>query len=137
MKGESLLQILEVIFDMFQELMKHVDAKLKSQRQASASNLLLVPSRETEDSLSPEERYTNLEKLLQKYEAQIRDHIRVEQQLKIYVENLQESFIEKENHLKENLNSAKKTLSVITVEPGPWNSNPKAREKTSREYNWE
>jgi DNA repair ATPase RecN len=119
MKGESLLQILEVIFDMFQELMKHVDAKLKSQRQTSASNLLLVPSRETEDSLSPEERYTNLEKLLQKYEAQIRDHIRVEQQLKIYVENLQESFIEKENHLKESLNSAKKTLSVITVDPGP------------------
>lgn len=126
MKGESLLQILEVIFDMFQDLMKHIDAKLQAQKQASSSNLLLVPSREIEDSISPEERYANLEKLLQKYEAQIRDHIRVEQQLKIYVENLQESFNEKENQLKDSLNSAKKTLTVFyfsnrTLKVGPRN----------------
>lgn len=34
--------------------------------------------------------YENLEKMLQKYEKEIREHIRVEQQLKIYSETLEE-----------------------------------------------
>jgi DNA repair ATPase RecN len=112
MKGESLLQILEVIFDMFMELMRHIDSKVSLQKHCSTSNLLKAPEKEIEDSMSPEERYSNLEKLLQKYEAQIRDHIRVEQQLKIYVENMQEGFTDKENQLKEALNISKKTLAV-------------------------
>ena len=106
------MQILEVIFDMFMELMRHIDSKVSLQKHCSTSNLLKAPEKEIEDSMSPEERYSNLEKLLQKYEAQIRDHIRVEQQLKIYVENMQEGFTDKENQLKEALNISKKTLAV-------------------------
>lgn len=112
MKGESLLQILEVIYDMFLELMKHLDRRPSPQMPASTVNHFQTIEKELEDSQSPEERYSNLEKLLQKYEAQIRDHIRVEQQLKIYVESLQESFAEKENILNEAVTLAKEKLTV-------------------------
>jgi hypothetical protein len=47
--------------------------------------------------------YNNLERLVQKHEAEIRNHIRTEQQLRLYIENL-----ETEEHIKmaqiENLN---------------------------------
>lgn len=47
--------------------------------------------------------YSNLERLVQKHEAEIRNHIRTEQQLRLYIENL-----ETEEHIKnaqiENLN---------------------------------
>ena len=43
--------------------------------------------------------YNELEKLLQKYEAEIRDHIRIEQQLKIYSESLEERVTELESQL--------------------------------------
>lgn len=40
--------------------------------------------------------YENLEKVLQKYEAEIREHIRIEQQLKIYSDGLEEKLNERE-----------------------------------------
>lgn len=40
--------------------------------------------------------YDSLEKLLQKYEAEIRDHIRIEQQMKIYSDTLEENIAELE-----------------------------------------
>lgn len=113
MKGESLLQILEVIYDMFIDLMSHLDKKLPGSAGMPSFSLLPGAEKDIDDSISPDEKYSNLEKLLQKYEAQIRDHIRVEQQLKIYVESLQESFIEKENNLKDAVNAAKKALTVF------------------------
>ena len=46
--------------------------------------------------------YEDLEKLLQKYEAEIREHIKIEQQMKIYSDNLEEkiSELETEENLK-------------------------------------
>lgn len=41
--------------------------------------------------------YENLEKLVQKYEAEIREHIKIEQQMKIYSDNLEEKILEFEN----------------------------------------
>lgn len=41
-------------------------------------------------STAAEQGYANLERLVQKYEAEIRDHIRMEQQLGIYTQNLEE-----------------------------------------------
>ena len=46
------------------------------------------------------ENYETLEKLLQKYEAEIRDHIRIEQQIKIYSDTLEESISEFENKVR-------------------------------------
>lgn len=53
-----------------------------------------------------EENYGNLEKLLQKYEAEIRNHIRIEQHLKIYTESLQEKFDEKEKNFKKSIHAS-------------------------------
>lgn len=40
--------------------------------------------------------YRNLEKLVQKYEAEIRKHVRVQQTMKIYAESLQDKLEERE-----------------------------------------
>lgn len=112
MNGESLLQILEVIYDMFIDLMKHLDKNIPICARKPSFSLPSGIEKDIEDSMSPEDRYSSLEKLLQKYEAQIRDHIRVEQQLKIYVESLQETYNDKENQLKDAVNAAKKSLIV-------------------------
>ena len=98
--------------------------KLKLQKEYQKSTEL--------KNLHQNEEYKNLEKLLQKYEAEIRDHIRLEQQLKIYTEGLEEKinkitkkkiFIEEENNLLEenqkllekiqNLKKEKKNLKKI------------------------
>ena len=104
MKGESLLQVLQVIFDMFCELMKHIDHQRDKWDRLQTQH---------DDSQSPEEKYSSLEKLLQKYEKQIREHIRVEQQLKIYAENMQEGLVEKEKQAKDNLDSSNKTIEEL------------------------
>lgn len=43
-------------------------------------------------TMTGEQNYMNLERLVQKYEAQIRDHIRTEHQLNIYLQSLEEEF---------------------------------------------
>lgn len=47
-------------------------------------------SHEVSISNRAEEDYEKLEEMLQKYEGEVRNHIRTEQQLKMFVENLQE-----------------------------------------------
>ena len=64
-----------------------------------------------EKSVNTEE-YQNLEKLVQKYEAEIRNHIRIEQQLKIYTESIQEKFDDKEKKINENLSETETKLKV-------------------------
>lgn len=44
--------------------------------------------------------YESLERLLQKYEAEIRDHVRIEQQMKIYADGLEESLAELRERVK-------------------------------------
>lgn len=44
--------------------------------------------------------YDSLERLLQKYEAEIRDHVRIEQQMKIYTDSLEESIADLEGKVK-------------------------------------
>lgn len=60
--------------------------------------------------------YEGLEKLLQKYEAEIRDHIRIEQQMKIYSDSLEESMAELEGRVRrletENAESQGKCLEL-------------------------
>lgn len=53
--------------------------------------------------------YQNLEKLVQKHEAEIRNHVRTEQQLRLYIENLEnEDFA-----LKNKFSDLEKELEVI------------------------
>lgn len=49
---------------------------------------------DSSNSQSSDTNYQNLEHVLQKYEAEIRDHIRIEQQLKIYTESLEQELFQ-------------------------------------------
>lgn len=51
--------------------------------------------------------YEELEKLLQKYEAEIREHIKVEQQMKIYSDNLEEKIAEMEAAVEAEVNRSR------------------------------
>lgn len=101
--------------------MKNLDKKLKNAQEAKLESHIdeqktqarLQQNRALDESLGAEEKYANLEKLLQKYEAEIREHVRVEQQMKIYVENLQESFDEKEKAFKDELEAKKKSIEEL------------------------
>ena len=104
MRGESLLQVLQVIYDMFVELMTHIEAREEKPARIRT---------ELEDSQTADEKYSSLEKLLQKYEKQIREHIRVEQQLKIYAENMQEGAAEKEKLFKESICAKDKLIEEL------------------------
>ena len=53
--------------------------------------------------------YDGLEKMLQKYEAEIREHIRVEQQMKIYSESLEDRI----NELKTEVSSHKRSEELV------------------------
>ena len=53
--------------------------------------------------------YDVLEKMLQKYEAEIREHIRVEQQMKIYSESLEDRI----NELKAEVSSNKRSEELV------------------------
>lgn len=86
-ESATLEETLKNINIMAKKLVKQIE-KTKKQDKVS-------PSLENVSSLSKskgenESNYKNLEKMLQKYEAEIREHIRVEQQLKIYSESLEE-----------------------------------------------
>lgn len=67
---------------------------------------------ETENALS-DPNYENLEKVLQKYEAEIREHIRIEQQLKIYSDGLEEKVAEKEAEMAVQAAGFKKQIAVL------------------------
>ena len=53
------------------------------------------------------EEYEKLEKVLQKYEAEVRKHIRMEQQLKLYAESIQQKLDESEQQRSDLLEQSK------------------------------
>ena len=57
--------------------------------------------------------YENLEKVLQKYEAEIREHIRIEQQLKIYSDGLEEKISEKEAEMEQKVKEMERQISQL------------------------
>jgi hypothetical protein len=81
--SKSVKRLICLITDQFTiDKIKASDAKLNSQEMESTNR--------DEDPDS----YSNLEKLLQKYESEIREHIRVQQELRLYSEDLLEKFEE-------------------------------------------
>lgn len=99
-KSSTLEDIIKAISDLTELLVKCMQRK-----RVSAESIIRVksnpasPAKEKSEKsvLDSQANYDSLEKLLQKYEAEIRDHIRIEQQLKIYSESLEERISEFEN----------------------------------------
>ena len=83
----TLEETLKNINVMARKLVKQIEKTQKKDKQAlSIDNASSLSKGKAESDSN----YQNLEKMLQKYEAEIREHIRVEQQLKIYSESLEE-----------------------------------------------
>jgi hypothetical protein len=112
MKSESVMSVIEIIFDMFLDLMSAVGKKPPAgtidktfSSKARHKDLLSEPSDLKHSDQKKEikdENYLMLEKVLQKYEADIRNHIRTEQQLKLYSDSIQETLEDNERiYLKE------------------------------------
>ena len=70
------------IGDIYVVLSEMVDVLVDSLHNKSASRYASFSSYCEDD-------YQNLEKLVQKHEAEIRNHIRTEQQLRLYIENME------------------------------------------------
>lgn len=83
--ANTLEEIISAISSMIKNFVKNI--KLLNLKQMTKSSSFLD---ETMEKKVSESNYQNLEKVLQKYEAEIREHIRIEQQLKIYTESLEE-----------------------------------------------
>ena len=83
--SNTLDEIVAAISLMFKKFVKNL--KMINLKQQTKSSSILDESLEKKVL---DTNYQNLEKVLQKYEAEIREHIRIEQQLKIYTESLEE-----------------------------------------------
>jgi hypothetical protein len=59
------------------------------------------------------EEYEKLEKMMQKYEEEIRSHVRVENQLKMYIETLQTGSEESQKASQKQINQLKNTIAVL------------------------
>ena len=78
-KSGSLLDMLYNIETMAIKISENYSTSRKTSKPQAVVN-----------SSAQDECYSNLEKMVQKYEAEIRDHIRMEQQLGIYTQGLEE-----------------------------------------------
>lgn len=72
---------------------------------------------EFQEALSQKEEYNKLELVMQKYEGEIRSHIRSEQQLRLLAESLQAKLEEMEQIHEAELNNSKKQLAVNQKQP--------------------
>lgn len=87
-QSNTLEEVIKTIKEMSQIAIKKI-TKTKKEAKIESSKFSNKENKENEQIGN--ENYENLEKVLQKYEAEIREHIRIEQQLKIYSDGLKES----------------------------------------------
>ena len=106
---ESLSELMDIILDIWSIFSASVAQKL-------AEKVAQKPKDEDFDVFSNEE-YRKLEEILQKHESQIRDHIAVEQQLRLCAETFQskidEIAKEKQEILEENERNSEKFIKEI------------------------
>ncbi|CAK93044.1 unnamed protein product (macronuclear) [Paramecium tetraurelia] len=107
---ESLTHLIGIIKAVFTNLMMKVEKKIsKLEKQ-------IDPNHSITKSLRSDEEYEKLEQTLIKYESEIRNHIRIEQQLKLYAESIQSKLDESESSRAELLETTKKLISNLKRE---------------------
>ncbi|CAD8064744.1 unnamed protein product [Paramecium primaurelia] len=107
---ETLSHLIGIIKAVFTNLMMKVEKKIyKLEKQ-------IDPNHSVTKSLRSDEEYEKLEQILIKYEGEIRNHIKIEQQLKLYAESLQNKLDESESSRAELLETTKKLISNLKRE---------------------
>lgn len=117
--SDSLEEYLDGLYEMLKVLISKIDNKPEHKLLNKVSlekNLSSLKTSENKKELPSNQNYENLEKVLQKYEAEIRDHIRIEQQLKIYSDGLEEKLTEKDSEHQEKVNSLQKQINDLLSE---------------------
>ena len=117
---DSLEEYLDGLYKMLKVLVNKMSSKLSvlsvkktldsSVRMTTGSIFLPKKNKLSDES------YQNLEKVLQKYEAEIRDHIRIEQQLKIYSDELEEKINEREIKMAKELTKFEDQIQSMNEE---------------------
>jgi uncharacterized protein YifE (UPF0438 family) len=110
---ENIMGLIDIIKNVFSDLTSKIDEKI-SRYIRNNSNFMKFSA--------GEENYTQLEKIVQKYEGEIRNHIRVypisfltfqvEQQLKLYAESLQSKLEDSEKSRTELQEQTKGMMNV-------------------------
>ncbi|CAK66729.1 unnamed protein product (macronuclear) [Paramecium tetraurelia] len=111
---DSLAGLVKIIGNVFKTLMKKVDKKITQLK-------LNINDNSSYRSYHPEEEYEKLEQIIQKHEAEIRGHISIEQQLKLYSETLQQKIEDLEKQHKETIEQMHKQMHLLKKDLGKSN----------------
>ena len=90
----SFMDCLTIIESMSTITLDFFNKKPTFNKTKSKINKKSESKQENSKSLLASDDYQNLEKLLQKYEAEIREHVKIEQQMKIYSDSLEDKITE-------------------------------------------
>ncbi|CAD8168343.1 unnamed protein product [Paramecium pentaurelia] len=106
---ENLTQLVNIIKVVFTNLMLKIDKKVQKLEKNLDPNSSFK-------SIRTEDEYEKLEQTVIKYEGEIRNHIRLEQQLKLYSESIQTKLDESEATRNELLETTKKVMNNLKRE---------------------
>ena len=84
---------------------------------------------ETESNASAEDPPSDYEQMLQKYEAEVRNHIKIEQQLKLHIECVQDKLEDQEKQLKKEITQREGEKSETELELNRYKDLLSLREK--------
>ena len=89
---------------------------------------------ETESNVSADEPPADYEQMLQKYEAEVRNHIKIEQQLKLHIECVQDKLEEQEKLLRAELKQREGEKSENALELNRYKDLLSLREQEVESY---
>ena len=110
-KSNTLVEVIKTVKEMSQIAIKKIT---KTKKEAKIEFSKFSNKENEENEQTGNENYENLEKVLQKYEAEIREHIRIEQQLKIYSNGLELSVQDLQLKLKSLQRQSPEPIKKIT-----------------------
>ncbi|CAD8103670.1 unnamed protein product [Paramecium sonneborni] len=107
---ENLSHLIGIIKAVFTNMM------IKLEKKISKLENQVDPNLSQTYNIRTEEEYEKLEQTMIKYEVEIRNHIRIEQQLKLYAESIQTKLDESEANRVELFNTTKQLISNLKRE---------------------
>jgi hypothetical protein len=96
---------------------------------AGTRGLLSGEDVESESELGKGDRANDYDQMLQKYEAEVRNHIKIEQQLKLHIECVQDKLDDQEKLMKKELDERVNEKSEVKLELERYKDLLKLREK--------
>ncbi|CAD8083373.1 unnamed protein product [Paramecium sonneborni] len=106
---ENLTQLVNIIKIIFTNLMLKIEKKIQKLEKSIDPTM-------SQKSIRTEDEYEKLEQSVIKYESEIRNHIRLEQQLKLYAESIQSKLEESEATRNELLETTKALMNNLKRE---------------------